>query len=58
MTQRTLSIIKPDANAKNVVGPIIARFESRSSICAVERSTCPNVKRKVSMQLMRAPILW
>jgi nucleoside-diphosphate kinase len=26
-TQRTLSIIKPDATAKNVVGAIIARFE-------------------------------
>ena len=25
--ERTLSIIKPDATAKNVMGPIIARFE-------------------------------
>ncbi len=25
--ERTLSIIKPDATAKNVVGPILARFE-------------------------------
>ena len=27
MTERTLSIIKPDAVAKNVIGEIIARFE-------------------------------
>ena len=27
MAERTLSIIKPDATKKNVVGPIIARFE-------------------------------
>lgn len=26
-TERTLSIIKPDATAKGVIGPIIARFE-------------------------------
>lgn len=26
-TERTLSIIKPDAVAKNLIGPIIARFE-------------------------------
>ena len=26
--QRTLSIIKPDAVAKNVIGQIISRFES------------------------------
>ena len=28
MTERTLSIIKPDAVAKNVVGQILARFEN------------------------------
>ena len=27
MTERTLSIIKPDAVAKNVVGQILSRFE-------------------------------
>ena len=27
MTERTLSIIKPDAVAKNVIGQIVARFE-------------------------------
>src|SRR6476659_5676900 len=27
MTERTLSIIKPDAVAKNVIGQILARFE-------------------------------
>ena len=38
MTQRTLSIIKPDATAKNVVGPIIARFEQEGlRICAVRK---------------------
>ncbi|MCB0320697.1 MAG: nucleoside-diphosphate kinase, partial [Bdellovibrionales bacterium] len=26
-TERTLSIIKPDAVAKNVIGEILARFE-------------------------------
>ncbi len=29
--ERTLSIIKPDAVAKNVVGEILARFEKSSS---------------------------
>ena len=28
-TQRTLSIIKPDAVAKNVIGKIYSRFESK-----------------------------
>ena len=27
--QRTLSIIKPDAVSKNVIGEILTRFESR-----------------------------
>ena len=27
MTERTLSIIKPDAVAKNVIGQILTRFE-------------------------------
>ena len=29
-TQRTLSIIKPDAVAKNVIGQIISRFEENN----------------------------
>lgn len=32
--QRTLSIIKPDAVAKNVIGEIIARFE-KAGLCVV-----------------------
>ena len=38
MTQRTLSIIKPDATAKNHIGAIIARFEQEGlQICAVRK---------------------
>ena len=36
--ERTLSIIKPDATAKNVVGKIIARFESEGlNIAAIRK---------------------
>jgi len=38
MTQRTLSIIKPDATGKNLVGKIIARFEQENlRICALRK---------------------
>ena len=38
MTQRTLSIIKPDATRGNHIGAIIARFESEGlRICAVRK---------------------
>ena len=38
MSQRTLSIIKPDATSKNYVGKIIARFESEDRrVCAVRK---------------------
>ena len=30
--ERTLSIIKPDAVAKNVIGQILARFESAAKM--------------------------
>ena len=34
--QRTLSIIKPDATANNVIGPIVARFEEEGlRVCAM-----------------------
>ncbi|HJN73197.1 MAG TPA: nucleoside-diphosphate kinase [Myxococcota bacterium] len=36
--QRTLSIIKPDATAKGVIGPIIARFEEEGlRVCAMKK---------------------
>ena len=36
--QRTLSIIKPDATAKNVIGPIVARFEEEGlRVCAMRK---------------------
>ena len=36
--ERTLSIIKPDATAKNVIGKIIARFEEEGlRICAMRK---------------------
>ncbi len=35
--ERTLSIIKPDATAKNVIGPIIARFEEEGLRIAAVR---------------------
>ena len=39
--ERTLSIIKPDAVAKNVVGEIISRFEKNNlKIIAAKLVTC------------------
>lgn len=36
--ERTLSIIKPDATAKGVIGPILARFEEEGlRICAMKK---------------------
>ena len=36
--QRTLSIIKPDATANNVIGPIVARFEEEGlRACAMRK---------------------
>ncbi len=38
MAERTLSIIKPDATAKNLIGKIIARFEAEGlKICALRK---------------------
>lgn len=39
MTERTLSIIKPDAVAKNVVGQILARFEKAGLKIVAARMT-------------------
>ena len=37
--QRTLSIIKPDATAKGVIGKIVARFEEEGlRICAIRKA--------------------
>ena len=37
--ERTLSIIKPDATAKNVVGKIVARFEEEGlNIAAIRKN--------------------
>ncbi|MEC7984106.1 MAG: nucleoside-diphosphate kinase [Myxococcota bacterium] len=37
-TQRTLSIIKPDATGRNLIGPIVARFEEEGlRICAIKK---------------------
>ena len=37
--ERTLSIIKPDATGKNVIGKIIARFEAEGlRICAIRKT--------------------
>ena len=42
--QRTLSIIKPDAVAKNVVGEIISRFEkNRSTMDQFSRPSSENM---------------
>ena len=36
--QRTFSIIKPDATSRNLLGPIIARFEKEGfRICAIKK---------------------
>jgi len=39
MTERTLSIIKPDAVAKNVIGQIVARFEGAGLMVIAARLT-------------------
>ena len=38
--ERTLSIIKPDAVAKNVIGAIYTRFESAGLRIVAARMTC------------------
>jgi len=47
--ERTLSIIKPDAVAKNVIGEIYARFEKAGlKVVAPSTSSCRVVKPKAS----------
>ncbi len=44
MTQRTLSIIKPDATSKNYVGRIVARFEEEGLRIAAMRKVHLSLK--------------
>jgi hypothetical protein len=53
--ERTLSIIKPDAVAKNVIGKIYSRFETNGlKIIAAAWRTCRAPKPKVSTPCTRA----
>jgi len=52
--ERTLSIIKPDAVAKNVIGKIYSRFESNGlKVIAARMAGCPSRKPVVSMPSTR-----
>ena len=53
--QRTLSIIKPDAVAKNVIGEIISRFEFHIVIESVNKSS--NLLITMAYDVVRAPCL-
>ena len=49
--ERTLSIIKPDAVAKNVIGEIYARFEKAGSEdCCRENAA---IRRRISRRILR-----
>ena len=58
-TERTLSIIKPDAVAKNVVGQILSRFEGAGlKIVALKmQAPEPRTGRRFLCRAQRAPVL-
>ena len=50
-TERTLSIIKPDAVAKNVIGEIVSRFEKAGlKVSAMQMKQLSGLMLKVSTQ--------
>ena len=53
--QRTLSIIKPDAVAKNVIGKIYSRFETNGLkiVACQTRYSSPRPKQKASTLFTR-----
>jgi hypothetical protein len=52
--ERTLSIIKPDAVAKNVIGQIYARFEAAGlKVVAAKMVHCRAVKPRLSMPCIK-----
>jgi nucleoside diphosphate kinase len=54
--ERTLSIIKPDAVAKNVIGKIYSRFETNGLkiVAARMKHICPARKPRVSTPCTRS----
>ena len=64
--ERTFSIIKPDAVAKNVIGKIISRFEkaglrivaSRMERLSVESKILQNTRVKASLKTWRLHVFW
>jgi hypothetical protein len=56
--ERTLSIIKPDAVAKNVIGEIYARFEKAGlKIVAAKRAAVARRSRRLLRRAPRASVL-
>ncbi|EIL89940.1 mulitfunctional nucleoside diphosphate kinase/apyrimidinic endonuclease/3'-phosphodiesterase [Rhodanobacter sp. 115] len=57
--ERTLSIIKPDAVAKNVIGEIYARFEKSGLkiVAAKPEAVVARGSRRLLRRAQRAPVL-
>lgn len=57
MTQQTLSIIKPDATRRNLIGKILAQLEENGlTIKALKKYILPVSKRKDFMRNTKAKI--
>lgn len=53
--EQTLSIIKPDAVKKNVIGKIVDRFESNGlRIAAMKKSDLADAMQKIFMQCIKS----
>lgn len=57
--EQTISIIKPDAVAKNVIGKIYSRFEDAGlKIVAAKMAFKPSGCRRFLCRTQRAPFSW
>ena len=53
--ERTISIVKPDAVAKNIIGQIYSRFEQNGlRIVAAKMNICLCAKCRISMQCIKS----
>ena len=56
-TERTLSIIKPDAVAKNVIGEIYSRFEKAGLNIVAAKMMHPGAGGRLLRRAQRASVL-
>ena len=55
MSEKTLSIIKPDATSRNLIGEIISRFEKNGlKVVAAKWYSFQEIKPEAFMQSMKA----